>query len=468
MIVKEWTGPEVQALRRIALRETQEEFAASTGFSVHAVRKWEKATLAQPLRGRAAEAMDTVLARLDDRQRERFHAMVRRQPMEEAIGPTHGWIDAMTPSATPGSYPHAVTSTADYPGLANDAEKSTEFAEWAGDSRTGQLAADALAYELTRIAQSYVHGPPQPVLSELAFLRGRIRTALQAGPTPQRATEFLFLGALAIELLAQVTGVLGATMVAMQHAVAAESLAERLGYQDLRAWVIGTKALIAEWSGNLPAALAFAREAAMYAPAGHQRLRLAAVEARCAARLGQHQDARAAITRVLHGIEGGSTGADAVAQFGGALHFRPAKLACYIGTTYRILGDHRNAELWALQAVHGYSTGPAHERSYGHEAVARADVAIVRIERGAIDSADEVLAPVFDLPDCQRVHRVVESMHAVQKSLHATGGMSGANVAALGARIDSFTATDLLRLEQPLPCWTSGGGFSLGVGGNGT
>ncbi|WP_329408548.1 hypothetical protein OG563_40220 [Nocardia vinacea] len=436
MIVKEWTGPEVQALRRIALRETQEEFAETTGFSVHAVRKWEKAT--QPLRGRAAEAMDTVLSRLDERQRERFRAP--------------GWVDAVNEPAIQESNASVVTSATDNTGLAGDAGRSTEFAEWAGNSRPDQLTVDALAYELAGIAQRFVHGSPQPLLSELSFVRDRVRAALQAGPPPQRASELLFLGGLAIELLAQITGILGATIVAMQHALAAESLAERAGHRDLRAWVIGTKALIAEWSGNLPAALAFAREAAAYAPAGHQRIRLAALEARCAARTGQRQAAESAIARALRAFEAGLTGADAVAQFGGVLHFRPAKMACYIGTTYRILGDHRNAELFALGAVQGYCTGPAHERSYGHEAVARADVAIIRIERGALDSADEVLAPVFDLPESQRVPRVIESMRTVQKSLHTRGDVNGATVGALGARIDRFTATDVLRLERSIAC----------------
>ncbi|MGW0634977.1 hypothetical protein [Nocardia salmonicida] len=438
-----WTGPEVQALRKIALRETQEEFAALTGFSVHAVRKWEKATVAQPLRGRAAEAMDTVLSRLDDRQRERFHATLHHQPVDEAVGPVLGRNDILTQSKTRGWYPKAATSATDYVGLANDADKSAAFAEWADNNPTGQLAVETLSYELARLAQRYVHSPPQPLLSELAFLRSRIHTALQAGPPPQRATELLLLGALTIDLLAQATGVLGATNVAMQHAVAAESLAARVGYQDLRSWVIGTKALIAEWSGNLPAALTFARQAATYAPAGHQRVRLAAIEARCAARSGQEQAAQSSISRVLHGAEEESVGGDAVARFGGALHFRPAKMACYIGTTYRILGDHRNAELWALDAVHGYSTGPAHERSYGHEAVARADVAIIRIERRTIDSVDEVLAPIFALPESQRVPRVTESMRTVQKSLHTTGETSAASIEALWARIDSFTATAL-------------------------
>ncbi|WP_269821988.1 hypothetical protein [Nocardia gipuzkoensis] len=39
------------------------------------------------MRGRAAEAMDTVLTRLEERQRERFHAAVRRRAMEVVDAP---------------------------------------------------------------------------------------------------------------------------------------------------------------------------------------------------------------------------------------------------------------------------------------------------------------------------------------------------------------------------------------------
>ncbi|WP_280250038.1 hypothetical protein [Nocardia abscessus] len=451
MIVKEWTGHEVQSLRKIGLRETQQEFAETTGFSVHAVRKWEKATSARPLRGRAAEAMDTVLTRLTERQRERFHAAVGRQPME-VVGPPNLWGNAADSSATEDADESVAADTIDSRGLAVDAGMSIEFAEWVSENQPGQLTVDALAYELARIAQQFVHRPPRPLLSELSFLRDEIRVALQAGPPPQRARELLFLGGLAIELLAQITGILGATIAAMRHAVGAESLAERVGHRDLRAWTIGTKALIAEWSGNLPAAIAFAREAMADAPAGHQQIRLATVEARCAARIGQHRAAESAIARAVRAFDSGLAGPDTVAQFGGSLYFRMPKMASYIGTTYRILGDHRNAERWALEAVQAYATGPVHDRSYGHEAISRADIAIIHIERGAVDSAGEVLAPVFDLPACQRVQRVVESMQTVQKSLLTRGDMNGATPGTLGERIDSFVRTDALMVEQPIAC----------------
>ncbi|WP_280295891.1 hypothetical protein [Nocardia abscessus] len=451
MIVKEWTGHEVQLLRKIGLRETQQEFAETTGFSVHAVRKWEKATVTRPLRGRAAEVMDTVLTRLDERQRERFHAAVGRQPMEVAGAPSL-WGNVAGSSASEDEQEYVVAGAIDSRGLAVDAGMSVEFAEWVGDNGPGQLTVEVLAYELARIAQQFVHRPPRPLLSQLSFLRDEVRAALQAGPSPHRARELVFLGGLAIELLAQITGVLGATMVAMRHAVAAESLAERAGHRDLRAWTIGTKALIAEWSGNLPAAIAFAREATAGAPAGHQRIRLATVEARCAARIGQHGVAESAIARAVRAFDSGLTGPDAVARFGGSLHFGMPKMASYIGTTYRILGDHRNAERWALEAVQAYATGPVLDRAYGHEAISRTDIAMIHIERGAVDSAGDVLAPVFDLPACQRVHRVVESMRGVQESLLRRGDMNGATVGILGERIDSFVTTDALMLEQPTAC----------------
>ncbi|MFF0637271.1 helix-turn-helix domain-containing protein [Nocardia sp. NPDC004151] len=84
MIVGRWTGAEVRALREAALRITQEQLAAATGFKSPTVRKWEKATAARPVRGESAEALDTVLARLDDAQRSRFRDALAIEPIAVA------------------------------------------------------------------------------------------------------------------------------------------------------------------------------------------------------------------------------------------------------------------------------------------------------------------------------------------------------------------------------------------------
>ncbi|MEV6256460.1 hypothetical protein AB0L97_24700 [Nocardia sp. NPDC051911] len=74
MIVTRWTGVEVRLLRTEALRRTQKEFAAISGFSLAAVCKWERRGPTITLASEFAAGMDTLLQRLDDRQRARFQS----------------------------------------------------------------------------------------------------------------------------------------------------------------------------------------------------------------------------------------------------------------------------------------------------------------------------------------------------------------------------------------------------------
>ncbi|MGH3898581.1 MAG: hypothetical protein ACRDTA_10055 [Pseudonocardiaceae bacterium] len=76
MIVTKWTGVEVFALRDQALRMTQEDLREKTGYSVSVISKWERAGPNIVLKGRAAEAMDTLLKGLDPDQADRFRAVV--------------------------------------------------------------------------------------------------------------------------------------------------------------------------------------------------------------------------------------------------------------------------------------------------------------------------------------------------------------------------------------------------------
>lgn len=76
MIVTNWTGIEVKALRIAALRLTQEAFAEQLGYQAVTVRKWERAHDTRPVRGKSALDLDTELARLNEDQAERFRAAV--------------------------------------------------------------------------------------------------------------------------------------------------------------------------------------------------------------------------------------------------------------------------------------------------------------------------------------------------------------------------------------------------------
>lgn len=76
MIVTDWTGVEVKALWRVALRLTQEEFAERIGYAPVTIRGWQHATAERPVRGKSAQDLDTELARLNGDQAERFWAAV--------------------------------------------------------------------------------------------------------------------------------------------------------------------------------------------------------------------------------------------------------------------------------------------------------------------------------------------------------------------------------------------------------
>ncbi|MFE3754186.1 helix-turn-helix domain-containing protein [Nocardia tengchongensis] len=98
MIVSRWTGTEVRALREVALRMTQEQLAAASGFKPPTVRKWERATAARPVRGESAEALDTLLGRLDDAQRARFRDALAIEPIAKAATTDAGFVPAVRDS----------------------------------------------------------------------------------------------------------------------------------------------------------------------------------------------------------------------------------------------------------------------------------------------------------------------------------------------------------------------------------
>ncbi|PPJ22152.1 hypothetical protein C5E45_29620 [Nocardia nova] len=105
MIVSTWTKAEVRALRQAALRMTQEEFAEFVGFKVETVQKWEqKATTDRPVRGRSAEALDTVYQRLSYAQEQRFWIHLHgARPATNWHPVLSGAAPVLASSNTPGS-----------------------------------------------------------------------------------------------------------------------------------------------------------------------------------------------------------------------------------------------------------------------------------------------------------------------------------------------------------------------------
>ncbi|MGH3573026.1 MAG: hypothetical protein ACRDUW_14545 [Pseudonocardiaceae bacterium] len=276
---------------------------------------------------------------------------------------------------------------------------------------------DHLSYELCRTALNYVHAPLRMLLGDLTALRGHACELLHNGRQhPTQARKLFFLAGTSCLLLAHASQNLGDSASAIAQVRAALTCAEQADHNGLRAWTHGTAALIAEWTHQHRRAVEFAQRGQPFAVSADSRVRLAALEARAAARTGDRRLALDALTRAARARDVCAPD-DELAEFGGLLTFPVAKQHYYAGSTYALLGEDERAQENALLAIGMYETGPVEQRSYGDEALARVDVTTARLALDDLDGAREALRPVLDLPPERRIEQLTVGIGRVRTTL---------------------------------------------------
>jgi hypothetical protein len=324
------------------------------------------------------------------------------------------------------------------------ARDSLDFASWAAADRISPAVLEHVSYELGRIAVDYVSTPPLPLLHDLIGLRDTTTQLLRERPHPHQSRQLFFLTGTTCLLLAHASQNLGDPASAMAQARTALVCAEQADHHGLMAWVRGTQALIAEGSRRPAEAVEFARAGQAFAASADARVRLASLEARAAARLGDRVAVVTALGRAEQARSGGRDIDDEVSRLGGLLTFPEAKQLFYAGGAHSLLGDHARAERSALAAIELYETGPAEARSYGDEALARVDIADARLSADDLAGAAEALAPVLSLPVAQRIHQIHDRLTRIRTALAPARYGSSGEVRALLGEIGAFS-------EQPRP-----------------
>ena len=297
------------------------------------------------------------------------------------------------------------------------ARDSLAFASWAETSNVSVSTLDHLTYEISRIATNYVHAPLIPLFRDLVGLRGLAFEVLRTGRQhPQQARELFFLAGTSCLLLAHASQNLGDSASAMAQVRAALTCAEQADHNGLRAWTHGTAALIAEWTHQHRRAVEFAQRGQQFAPTVDSRVRLAALEARSAARTGDRRLTLEALDRASRARDSQTQG-DRLEDFGGLLTFPISKQHYYAGSAYALLGEPELAQQNALLAIGMYEVGPLEQRSYGDEALARLDVTTARLALGDLDGARDALRPVLDLPPERRIEQLAVGLSRVRTVL---------------------------------------------------
>src|SRR5260370_7330879 len=85
-------------------------------------------------------------------------------------------------------------------------------------------------------------------------------------------------------------------------------------------------------------------------------------------------------------------------EIGGVFGFADTKNCCYVGAACIHLRQADAALTAAHRAVELYASGPAAERSYGAESLARVAMAVAYLLNRSPDGAAESLAPMLPLP----------------------------------------------------------------------
>ncbi|WP_019062475.1 helix-turn-helix domain-containing protein [Streptomyces prunicolor] len=299
---------------------------------------------------------------------------------------------------------------------AQAAVQSLHFTDEIAKTNVSDVELEGLEFTLTQIASDYVHAPLRRIFTDLVTTRDRLFALLTGRQPAGQTRELLLLAGTSCLLLAHASQNLGDEDAAIAQLQTAWSFAEQADHNDLRAWVKGTAALIAEWSTRRQTALDYTRQAIQLAPGGQTRIRIAAIEARAAARIGDRTTAMGALEN-LHRAREQSAAPDALTRFGGLLTFPEAKQEYYIGGTFALLGEHQRAEQHASTAIELYENGPKEHRSYGDEALARLDIVTARIMAGEIDGAGEQLQPILELPADRRIRQLGDAMRGVTRLL---------------------------------------------------
>lgn len=298
------------------------------------------------------------------------------------------------------------------------AGQSAEFGEWAEATNVGSTTLEQLDEDVRRIARDYLNNAPLPLMLATLRVRNRVFTLLEGRQHPNQTRQLYLTAGRLCGLLAWMAGDVGRHSEAETQARTGWLCAELAGADGLRAWIRATQSKVAYWDGRVRESARLADDGLRFAASDSARVLLASLAARGWARLGNTDEAHAALARAEE--ERTRAGEDEV---GGLYGFSEAQQSYLAGSTHLWLREPAEALRAADRAVWLYEVGDQSERFYGAEMLALIDAATAHVQSGEMDGAVQKLQPVLAVPPDQRLEtftqRLGEMRDALRRSRHA-------------------------------------------------
>ena len=407
--IRKWTGRESRALRE-AMRLSQRDFASQLGISRRSVSKWESLGAKFVQRPESQEILDTKLRQVSDEVRARFELILAAAPTNDQTAPDTGKagngqaansdvIDGRLLGMIPSDSPNVPDSALVQASTA-DAAKITMSA---GRELIDALAMEEFFDEVCRLAVAYnasTAGIDRQVLEKATELRSVLLKLTAAYREPSQSADLYLMIGLLSALCSQACLDLGYPEEAMAQARASFVMGDLAGHDGLRAWILGTRSLIARFQGRYDDALIYARRGLRYATSGTALVRLRCGEGQTLAHMGDSAGAIDALNLAKDAREHVSS-ADVVS---GLFTFSEAKQTYYSGSSLQWLSGDKNAkaaEAESMRAIRMFQEADPENRS-GDELLAHVYLGNARLTLGEIEGSLEALRPVLDLPVPER------------------------------------------------------------------
>jgi tetratricopeptide (TPR) repeat protein len=302
--------------------------------------------------------------------------------------------------------------------LLHMAAEESRAAAFGREIPIGSEAIDQMHDEVRELATLYPVRPLPTMLGRLVDTQSTILALLERRQTPANARSLYFLAAIVASLLAYASNDLARPELALAHARTAFRWAAYTDHHGLQVWVRALQSFICFWADRPREALRYAElgDPLADASSGSASAWLFAGQARAWSALGNADRARDLIDRAGAACEQAQP--DDLDAIGGLCTFARPRYLYYAGRALASLPEESaTAERLSAEAVRAYHDPGEPTWDIACEADARISLALARVSRGELDGAEEILAPVFALPEDDRIHDLLRTLQLVRREL---------------------------------------------------
>ncbi len=318
------------------------------------------------------------------------------------------------------------------------AHEGSEHAGQAEERGVGDATLEQFRADVMRLSREYMTGEPFPLFLEMRRVRGRMHDVLDRRMWPRDTRDIYFLLGCLNDLMANVAYDLGYPQAAEELLRAGWVYAVTIDHHPLMAKLRHQLAWIAAWQ-QPQRSREYAASGLEYLTEGPNAAELHLAQGRAAARLGDVDAARQAITEADEARD--REYHDDLLEIGGEFVISRATHNQYAGSVLLEIPDAAAEAVTVLeQATDLYMRGPDPGEVYAvHcEMYARTDLATARLRSGALDAAVVAVQPVLSLPAQNRTLELPQRLNAVRAELAAPIFRGSPQARELEERIEEF------------------------------